>query len=54
MNKMNKQEIEMIELIRGSRDPGKALEIAVSIIIGYLQQPESSQIQPRGSAQGPS
>lgn len=40
---MTETEKEMIYFIRNSSNPEKALEIAISVIIEYLQQHESSQ-----------
>lgn len=39
---MTDREKEMIQFIRNSSDPEKALEIAIAVIIEYLQQLESS------------
>jgi hypothetical protein len=35
---MTNNERELIEMIRGSEDPGKALTVAVEIILLYLEQ----------------
>jgi hypothetical protein len=47
-------ELELINLIRGSADPSKALQTATSVIIDYLKQHESFEEQapacPRVSA----
>lgn len=58
MNKENKSvnntELELINLIRGSADPSKALQTATSIIVDFLKQLESYEEQtsacPRVSA----
>lgn len=39
---MTETEKEMIHFIRNSSNPEKALEIAIAVIIEYLQQLESS------------
>ena len=39
---MTEHEKELIHIIRNSSDPERALQTAVSIILGFLQQPESS------------
>jgi hypothetical protein len=39
---MTEHEKELIHIIRNSSDPEGALKTAVSIILGFLQQPESS------------
>ena len=39
-------EIEVINKIRGCKDPERAMQIATEIIIDYLMQRESSQSQP--------
>lgn len=36
-------EIDVINKIRNSKDPGRAMEIATAIILDYLMQRESSQ-----------
>lgn len=38
-------EIDVINKIRNSKDPGRAMEIATAIILDYLMQRESSQSQ---------
>ena len=38
-------EIEVINKIRNSKDPDRAMEIATAIILDYLMQRESSQLQ---------
>ena len=38
-------EIEVINKIRNSKDPDRAMEIATAIILDYLMQRESSQSQ---------
>ena len=38
---MTKNEIELLNLIRESNDPAQALNIAIEIIIKYLEQHES-------------
>ena len=42
---MTENERELIEMIRGSEDPGKALTVAVEIILLYLEQHGSSREQ---------
>ena len=37
-------ELELINMIRQHKNPEKALEIAIEIILGYLAQHESSEI----------
>ena len=39
---MTDHEKELIHIIRNASDPERALETAVSIILGFLQQRESS------------
>lgn len=39
---MTEHEKEMIQFIRNSSDPGRALEIAIAVIHAFLQQLESS------------
>lgn len=39
---MTDHEKEMIQFIRNSSNPERALEIAIEVIIAYLQQRESS------------
>jgi hypothetical protein len=41
-------EIDVINKIRDSRDPDRALQIATEIILEYLMQKESSQLQSAG------
>ena len=38
-------EIDVINKIRGSKDPERAMQIATEIILDYLAQKESSQSQ---------
>ena len=38
-------EIDVINKIRGSKDPERAMQIATEIILDYLMQRESSQSQ---------
>ena len=42
---MNDNEIELINLIRNSDTPGTALMTAAAVILGFLQQLESSEEQ---------
>ena len=42
---MTENEITLIEMIRGSRDPELSLITAVEIIIDYLKQDESFEEQ---------
>ena len=39
-------ENDVIKKIRESRDPDRAMQIATEIILDYLMQRESSQLQP--------
>lgn len=39
---MTDHEKELIHIIRNASDPERALKTAVNIILGFLQQPESS------------
>lgn len=39
---MTDHEKELIHIIRNASDPEKALQTAINIILGFLQQPESS------------
>jgi hypothetical protein len=39
---MTEHEKELIHFIRNSSDPEKSLEIAIQVILAYLQQLESS------------
>ena len=41
-------EIDVINKIRESKDPERAMQIATEIIIDYLMQRESSRSQPAG------
>ena len=41
-------ENDVIKKIRESRDPDKAMQIATEIILDYLKQRESSQLQSTG------
>jgi hypothetical protein len=43
---MNENEIMLINKIRNSNGPERALQIATEIILDYLMQKESSQLQP--------
>jgi hypothetical protein len=49
---MNENEIKLINKIRNSNDPERALEIATDIILAYLAQKESDQSQPAALLQG--
>ena len=40
---MNENEIKLINKIRNSNDPERALQIATDIILAYLAQKESGQ-----------
>ena len=42
---MTENEKELLELIRGYNDTEKAIEIALKIILEFLEQDESSQSQ---------
>lgn len=42
---MTNNEQELIYIIRNSKDPDRALQIATEIILDYLMQRESSQSQ---------
>jgi hypothetical protein len=42
---MNENEIMLINKIRNSNGPERALQIATEIILDYLMQKESSQLQ---------
>jgi hypothetical protein len=42
---MTENETELLKLIRGHKDPEKAFKIALEIILGFLEQDESSQAQ---------
>ena len=42
---MTENERELIDMIRGSEDPGKAMMTAVEIILLYLEQHGSSRGQ---------
>ena len=42
---MNENEIILINAIRKSNDPEQALQIAAEVILDYLMQRESSQLQ---------
>lgn len=42
---MSYSEIDVINKIRNSKDPEAALQIATEIVIAYLMQKESSQLQ---------
>lgn len=50
---MTDHEKEMIQFIRNSSNPEKALEIAIAVITEYLQQLESSQEPLPDSVQEP-
>lgn len=41
---MTENEKELIELIRNSEDPSKALEIAIGVITAFLERQESCQL----------
>ena len=43
---MAHNEIDVINKIRGSKDPDRAMQIATEIILDYLKQIESSRLQP--------
>lgn len=38
---MTNNEIKLLNIIRESENPDEAIEIAIDIIISYLEQPES-------------
>lgn len=42
---MSKNEIELINMIRENDNPGQALMVAATIILGHLKQHESSEEQ---------
>ena len=42
---MLNNEIDVINKIRGSKDPDRAMQVATEIILDYLMQRESSQLQ---------
>ena len=42
---MTENEKELLELIRSSADPEKAFEIALKIILEFLERDESSRLQ---------
>lgn len=42
---MTKTEQELIELIRSHHSPDLALETAIGIIVDFLKQPLSSEVQ---------
>ena len=42
---MTENEIELIHMINSHNNPEKALEIAIGIILEFLEQDESSQEQ---------
>lgn len=46
---MTKHEKELIQFIRNSSNPEKSLEIAIEVILAYLQQLESSPKPSPGS-----
>ena len=45
-------EIEVINKIRESKDPERAMQIAIGIILDHLKQTESSQSQSAAQPQG--
>ena len=51
---MNKNEIELLRLIRENDDPEQALMTAATVILGYLKQLESSEEPSAGCLQEPS
>ena len=42
---MTSNELELINLIRNNADPSYALTVAVSVILDFLKQSESSSVQ---------
>lgn len=48
---MTENEKELLGLIRGYKDPEKAFEIALKIILEFLAQDESSQAQQTACSQ---
>ena len=50
---MTENERELIEMIRGSEDPGKALMVTVEIILLYLEQHGSLRGQEPADPQEP-
>lgn len=41
---MSAEERRLIELIRGSEDPGSAMEKAAEVLIAFLAQPQSFEV----------
>jgi hypothetical protein len=50
---MTDHEKELLQFIRSSSDPAKALEIAIKVIVEFLRQLESSPEPSPDSAQEP-
>ena len=50
---LHSKEIEVINKIRNSSDPERAMQIATEIILHYLEQRESSQLQSAALLQEP-
>lgn len=42
---MTEKEMELIRIIRENDNPASALMTAILIVLGYLKQDESSQVQ---------
>lgn len=42
---MTPNEIELLNIIRESEDPERAMQVAIEIICQYLKQPESFESQ---------
>ena len=53
MKKANENETALLEMIERSADPDKALQIAMEVILGFLEQPQSSASPSPGSPLGP-
>ena len=49
---MNKNEKELIDMIRNNEDPKRAMVIAIDIICQYIAQHGSLQEQPAADLQG--
>ena len=43
---MSENELELLHMIRDHPDPEKALEVAIQVILKFLEQDESSQEPP--------
>ena len=49
---MTSNEAELLKIIQDSDDPGQALMAAAVIILGYLKQHESCQVQAAAAPPG--